>query len=71
MNQIYSKALDLIILRIIQCGKAQQASLDAYSLNYWQLQLNKANKSKAYILKRANINQKVLYVDFNLKKRVA
>lgn len=70
MNQIYSKALDILMRRIKQCGIAIQCSTDEYSFHYWTKELAIANLKRIKVTRRYSPHN-VVHVDFQAKKRVA
>jgi hypothetical protein len=70
MNQIYSKALDILMRRIKQCGTALQCSTDEYSFHYWTKELAIANLKRIKVSRRFTPTN-VIHLDFTSKKRVA
>lgn len=71
MRHIHMAALDLVLRRIHQCGKAYAASLDEHSLSYWNKELSKANTLKQKIMSRFGVRPVVVHVDFINKRRIA
>lgn len=71
MRHIHMAALDLVLRRIHQCGKALAASLDEHSVSYWNSELSKANTLKNRIMVRFGVRPVVVHVDFINKRRKA
>jgi hypothetical protein len=71
MKQLVNGALNIVLIRIKNCGQQLRHVSDQYTLDYWQKELNKALNLKMIIEDRFKVKHNVLYVDFQTKKRVA
>ena len=71
MRHIHMAALDLVLRRIHQCGKALAHSTDDHSISYWNNELSKANTLKGKIMSRFGVRPVVVQVDFINKRRIA